>query len=1081
MTTDSWQGRTGRFAALLALLLGAPAAVAGQSAFTASPSPNPVTLSAGGATVGVTVTTTTFTDMREPITYSFSGFPSGVATGGTQTVDPPYAPVTFPFSAGSGVAAGTYTGTLTGSSASGTVTVPMTVVVERPDFVLSVVPGAVEVMAGETQMVSILATGSGGFTGTVEVVTNGPGSLSVDPGSFGVEAGGSRPVAITASPTAPAGAATITFTGTAAGVIGTRTAVVTVQVLRPPPVIETVTPSAIVAGTAENVVRLTGRHFHPAAVVASGDPGIRVLRTRVLSASAAEVVVAVRPDALPGPYRLDLRNPDGVAAAGGAQVRVHASGSLSGPLAVTAARIVLPRPWQMVPDEGPFHARALLATSGMGTVVGTWLLDGVPFERFTRVVSGSGPVEIRAQLPIPPSASGEHRLELVLEAPRTLRAEGVTFLRTAETRSGLRILAPGSEGWIDPAESVFRWSLVPGASGYQVEVRYQPAGSDGSGPPALVRRRVADPEWRPETDLRETLRASGGEIRVRAVFPGEVAGDFTPWMAFRLWNPDSGPDGPARPPGGDANPDPEPGPWDEGRIPAVAPAAQDPPPVPLRNLDLAIASATSAMSAGSPGPSAITRFQLSAQSDLRGGAIEHQLAGDFSASHDLDDPWRGRAESRSWLARFGAPGGEVSPEARIGFAPPSFLDRSELLGVFTSGGGIQGTLASVAGRVSYFQTATLAGAEGGRSDPRIGAAAYELFSADGRYLFRATTLHVTDRGVDELGPGGRGSALGFLAAADLGPRLRLLGEIGLGEYTPGDGAFDEPRDGQAFRISGEGSAGGFGYAIALGRTDAGFVNPANPGFTPAGISGQSRAEVSLSNSVGPAFVSGTYNHARDDIAREQGGNLSVSVPLSPRVSVALGGNWTGQVGDADEGLGMPGTDRTQRGIDVTISETLGRFGLTQTLSWQGVADREDPWMDQDVLNLNLGAHGALHRLAQVSATVTETRMGGVPELGTTRNRLFALQSVLTAWETGLRLTPRLAVSRARNGVQETDHRTTQYHLGARWQAPWARVPVTAEVASDWSRAWSPLHGEAPSLDRRTRFTLSLDWRADRAW
>src|SRR5690606_34882092 len=78
----------------LVMLLPATTALA-QAPFTAVASPAPVVLQAGGATVNVTVTTTVMTDFRDLISYSFSGFPAEIATGGPRIVQPPFAPETF--------------------------------------------------------------------------------------------------------------------------------------------------------------------------------------------------------------------------------------------------------------------------------------------------------------------------------------------------------------------------------------------------------------------------------------------------------------------------------------------------------------------------------------------------------------------------------------------------------------------------------------------------------------------------------------------------------------------------------------------------------------------------------------------------------------------------------------------------------------------------------------------------------------------------------------------------------------------------------------------------------------------------
>ena len=969
-------------AVAIVLLVTLPASGTAQTSFSATVAPNPVTLQAGGGTVGVTVTTTVADAMREPILYSFSGFPAGIETGGTRSVGPPHDPETFPFMAAGSVTPGTYTGILSGSSSAGSVTIPMTVVVQAS------------------------------------------------------------------------------------------------------PVIEAILPAALTAGTRENVLRLTGSGFQPGAGVTASHPGVRVLGVRVLSASLAEVALAVRPDTPPGAYGLELQNPDG-GVARGATVTVHPGRSLSGPLAVTGIHIVTPRPGQIVAEGEAIHPRALLATAGAGTVVGTWLLDGVPFDRFTQVAGGGRPVEVRSAMPIPVSFTGEHRLELRLENPATLPPQGVHFFQAAERRSGLQVAVPGPDGAVDPASPVFRWSLVPGASGYEVEVRYRTPGVDDPETWRVIRRRVSDARWRPESRLVRVLEESESEFRVRAAFPGEVFGEPTDWQAFRLSVA-----GQEEGSGSGADPARDEG-VGTGLGGAVEGRGQQVPVASGSMVDFLLGVSATANSSDVPGPSAVSRLQLSTRSEVRGGAVDQDLVGDVSASHDLGDPWGSRAESRSWVARLAAADGTVRPEATLGFAPPSFLDGSELLGVFTSGGGFQGGLRSPAGRISFYRSARLSsGDDPLNPDPGITAAAYEAASEDGRYLVRATTLHVRDRPIDGFSAGGRGEAYGVMAGAEVGPGIQLLGEAAVGEFSPGEGAFDEEREGRALRLSARGTAGTLGYSVAVGRTGGGFVNPANPGFTAAGTGGRTRAEVSLSNTFFQrASVSGTYNHVRAGSSGstsnprtvENGAMLNVAVPASTRIFVNVAGNLSGQSGDAIEALQLPATDRTQKGFNVSVMETLGRISLSQSLGHQVVTDTGQPWADQRVTDVQLGAFGALHPLVDLSATLSGSRIQGSPELGGSRSLLLSLQPSVAVGETGLRLSPRAAYTRSRSDGTGSDFRSTQFHASARWTGPWERVRLDLELSGDFNRSWNDAEGERPSFDRQMRFSTSLSWQAGRTW
>ncbi|MGH7543996.1 MAG: hypothetical protein ACREK7_08640, partial [Gemmatimonadota bacterium] len=794
-------------------------------------------------------------------------------------------------------------------------------------------------------------------------------------------------------------------------------------------------------------------------------------------------------------------------ATGGAMLLVYPAGALSAPLAVTAAAIVAPRPWQILEPGQALHAQALLATSGMGTVIGTWLLDGVPFDRFTRVVASGYPVEVRATTPIPISFTGEHRLELVIESPQSLPPGEVPFFQAVESRTALRVLEPDSGAMMDPEAPTFRWTLVPGASGYEIEIEDAVDAASDAAPWTAVRRRVTDTDWRPEAPLLEMLGAGRKRFRVRAVYPGEVLGEPSPWVLFAL------------PGDGDAS---EAAPGETGwrgapvRLVSTLPASpeirsrSDPtvkldpwPTVAARDafgaqdeadssgrLGLSLMSTTTTIASDFEDPPPLTRLQLSTQTDFRGVAFDQQATADLSGSHDLEDPWDAREESRNWLTRLGATQGGFREEFALGFAPPSFFDQTEFMTVATSGGAVQGTLGTPAGRLAYYRSVDLS-ANGGFADfePEIDAAAYEAGDEAGRFLFRTLWLQVVDPAVEGFAAGGEGKALGVLGVAHLEPWLRLLGEAAGGDFDPGEGGFEEARDGKAFRLAVDGTAGTFGYAFTVGRTGEGFVNPANRGFTPGGVSDRTRAELSLHKYFGQASLSGGYRHVRGGIheaagdpgTTENGASVRLAVPLGERVSLSLGSNVVGQRGDAVDEFGLPETDRTQRGADLSFSETVGPFSLTQSLTWQDFTDEVQPLIDQTVTGLSFAAGGGVTSFLNLSTNVSTTRTEAAPEIGTTNQLLVSLQPALSLSKLWLDVAPRTAWTRVTNDLDDSEFRTDQYQLVLRWSPPWAGTLFNLEVASDWNRSWSHLDPRPPSFDRQTVLTMSLNWRADRVW
>jgi hypothetical protein len=988
----------------------------------------------------------------------------------------------------------------------------MTVTVVQEDFTLAATPGMLSLTPGQSATVMVSVTGS--VTGNVNVIGNAPASLSLTPSNFPVAGGGTQPVTVTASPTASPATTTVIFSGTAPGVIGNRTTTVAVTILPggSSPVIQSITPPRLATGTRSNDLRIVGMNFQQGAVISSASPDIVVTAGRVLGPTLAEATVAVRPDARPGPYRLELRNPDGGLASGGAAVLVYPAAALGAPLAVTAVRVVSPRPWQILEPGQRLYPRAQLATSGVGTVVGTWLLDGIPFDRFTQVVRSGYPVEVQGRVPIPQSITGERRLELVIESPETVPPQVVPFLQAWDSRSGLRVLEPAPGEGVDPAEPLVRWTLVPGASGYAVEVATATASGDaGLGPVAT--RRVTATHWQPEPGYLESLGPGEKLFRVRAVYPGEVFDDPTPWRAFAVEGGGAGPGAPSGAgPGASLNAPASPWvaasgpttpPW-----PAATPGWGSPDggaagwlaPVPLHallpvgdpggELSLAAQGTFTTTETSVENPPSLGRVMVSAQLDARGPVFDLQGTGDVAWSKDLGDPWDGREESRNWMLRAGAEGSSVRQELTLGYTPPSFFDQAEFLTVMSAGGAVQGTFASPIGDVSYFRSLDLSSNPGFEAfEPTVDAAAYEYSDDGGRYLFRGMFLRANDPGLGDFSFGGEGDAFGAMGVIDLGPKLRLVGEAATGDYEPAEGSFDEARDGEAFRLAADGMSGTLGYGLTLGHTGEGFVNPANPGFTPGGVSDRTRAEARLSKSFGQAYLGGTYRYVRGGVAAmaedpkttENAATLSFSMPVSERVSLNLNGNLTQQSGDPVDELGLPATDRSQKGVDLSVSETLGAFSLTQSVNWQDYSDEAFPVSDQQVTGLNLFGSGTIGAYLTLSANVSNTRIEGAPELGTTDQFLVSLQPALRFAEWGLDVSPRAAFTRVDNDDLATESKSDLYQIVTRWSPVWTDGLLGVELAGDWSRSWTQLDDEPPPFLRQIVFTLSLNWQTSRSW
>src|SRR5207244_2996152 len=129
------------------------------------------------------------------------------------------------------------------------------------------------------------------------------------------------------------------------------------------------------------------------------------------------------------------------------------------------------------------------------------------------------PLEIRSNVPLPPALIGEHRLTFVIESPRVVAAPAVSINAAATDVTRLAIVSP-LDGDVVDAHPRIRWSLVPGASGYELDV------SNGAG---HTRVRTTQTSWGLDNLPRGRTR-----VRVRAIFAGDVRGEPTAWSTLTV-------------------------------------------------------------------------------------------------------------------------------------------------------------------------------------------------------------------------------------------------------------------------------------------------------------------------------------------------------------------------------------------------------------------------------------------------------------------------------------------------------------------------------------------------------------------
>ncbi len=417
-----------------------------------------------------------------------------------------------------------FSGTAAGIIGARTATLNLTITAP-PNFALSIIPPVLSVPQGHSGTVTVAVTPSGGFVGLVSVTGTAAAGVTLAPASFTLGPGAMQTVTVTVGINAPPSTALLGFSATATGIVGPRTASLGLTITVPTPQIDAISPPAVSTGTVSSTLRVLGRDFHSGAVASSPTPGLIVERTTVTSPTSADVLVSIPAQSRPGPYVLLLTNPGGAPSNQGGILLVFPAASLGAPLGVTAAAIVYPRPFTVIAPKDPVFPRGLLATTGLGAIIGTWRFDGVPFDAFTVSAAGGLPVEVKANVPIPVSFAGEHTLELAIEQPQALVSDPVTVILAPESHTGLKIHAPREGAIVGARAPTFRWSLLPGASGYEVEV--EPADA-----PLAVRIRLSASQWRPSSDDLAGLGPGKHRFRVRAVFPGEVRSEPTGWRTF---------------------------------------------------------------------------------------------------------------------------------------------------------------------------------------------------------------------------------------------------------------------------------------------------------------------------------------------------------------------------------------------------------------------------------------------------------------------------------------------------------------------------------------------------------------------
>ncbi len=294
-----------------------------------------------------------------------------------------------------------------------------------------------------------------------------------------------------------------------------------------PIIVNSISPDRVAQGTTGVFLTLHGSGFRTVQRLIVRSPDIQVLSFQVISPNLATATIGVLQSAAPGPVRVDIYDPQTEANTADTltpPLYVYRRSGLSAPLGIRDAAVVFPQPGTLISPDRSIYAKGLLATTGTGVVIGRFLLDGVPFDQFAVVANGGAPVQVKTSVPIPFTYQGTHDLVLEILSPQHFTSGAVRLIGSTDSRTSLKLLAPRAGG-VFSHPPVFRWTMVPGAVGYEVLFR----SLDASDLMAVKRFEVAGEEWTPSGFDWAALGGGRYGWSVRPVFPGRIPGTPALW------------------------------------------------------------------------------------------------------------------------------------------------------------------------------------------------------------------------------------------------------------------------------------------------------------------------------------------------------------------------------------------------------------------------------------------------------------------------------------------------------------------------------------------------------------------------
>jgi len=389
---------------------------------------------------------------------------------------------------------------------------PFTVVLPPAPALTAITPATIV----EGSSSSVILSGTNFQEGAAVLVSGGGVSVS------GVAVIGSSQISLTlaATPTATPGSRSVTVRNPD-GQVSNSLSLAVVAPSGSPPQVASLSPSRAAAGARSLSLVIAGSNFKPGAVLTTSSSFLSISEASFVSASELHGVVSVSGDAPPGPVGIGVRNPDGLVSPTVAPLLVFPEGAIGAPVGITTAAVVFPVEGAAIAQGEAVYPRGLLATAGTGTVRGSWLFDGFPFDRFVATVTAGQPMEVQSHVPMPFSFAGGHRIAIAIESPQRLESPAVGIVAIADGGTSFRALLPSDGTILGRASPRFSWTMAPGASGYRIEIQ------SASG--VFRNWRTADSAWQPGSGDLAALGSGALQWRVRPIFPVDVEGEPTPW------------------------------------------------------------------------------------------------------------------------------------------------------------------------------------------------------------------------------------------------------------------------------------------------------------------------------------------------------------------------------------------------------------------------------------------------------------------------------------------------------------------------------------------------------------------------